>query len=94
MKTNEVVGSALTSAGQFLSWLKFGCWSPISVAAALDFIGLPVPHPVTPEWVGLQRLLDDTVATVLEMPFSLVTIVFGGFIEIVGVIESNRRTSN
>jgi hypothetical protein len=107
VKTNEVVGSAfafigfaiaaiglLTLAGQFLAWLKFGYWSPVSVATALDFFGLAVPHPVTPEWIGLQRLLDDTLATVLEMPFSLVTIVFGGFIEIVGILESNHRISN
>jgi len=80
-------------AGQFLSWLKFGYWSPYPYGS-FAFVGLPVPHPVTPEWVGLQRLLDDTVATVLEMPFSLVAIISGGFIEIVGVVESNRRTSD
>jgi hypothetical protein len=66
---NGLVGLLILSS-QVWIWLKQGKWAPLPVTAVLYGLGIPEPHPVQP-LIGLQKIIDWTISTLLELPASL-----------------------
>jgi hypothetical protein len=73
-------------------WLKTGEWHSLSTAAELHSLGIPEPHFGT-SLIGLQKIIDVIISTILLLPASLAYFGVGGFFFIIGDSISEKENA-
>ena len=82
-------GGALVLLGQCFLWLRSGNWTPIFVGMVLYAIGARIADYEL-SWVGVQKMIDAVMASVIDWPASIVLIVIGAMFSILAEIVESK----
>ena len=64
-------------AWQALRWLRFGVWSEPTARDILDWASIPAPSF---QWIGVQRIVDGTLALPASVAIVSAFLIIGGVI--------------